>query len=201
MPAPSRIRQYSLDLGSSGITASVDDPERPMPTLPGAVQVRFVLVIPGAVKEGAPGTEYIYRGRTSSQDRPNGDLVTQPSASRQRVSHVRVHAVAGTREHHGDAALRQSCVAIPDRGLGDGYHLQAELGGAQCSGQPSNTGTDNSKVRGGFPGRHSPPPGRPMAIIRCTAPRARSAMSAGTVTSSTLSRSERSRAAKVIIFM
>src|SRR2546423_5458782 len=103
-------------------------------------------------------------------------------------------------QDNGDAALGPAGVAGVGRRLGDDEDAQAQLTGVQRGGQAGHAGADDHQVRPGFP-VHSAPPGLPISIIRRTDARARSAISAATCTSSLFSRSERSSAAGVIIFM
>ena len=111
--------------------------------------------------------------------------IAQPGTGRQGVGDVRVDRVVGVRQHHGNPALgvvggRRTGLAA---GLAEHDHPSAGAVRGQRRGQTADAGADDNDVGTLLPGRvnaHSPPPGWPIAIIRCTLWRARCAVWAST---------------------
>src|SRR5580693_1870974 len=117
-----------------------------------------------------------------------------------------VDRVVGIRQHHRDPALgvvRGRYARLAARLTEHDDPLAATMGG-QRRGQAGDPGANHDDIGTLLPGRadaHSPPPGWPIAIIRCTLCRARRAVCESTWTSSAPSTRQRSSAAGVIIFM
>src|SRR3984893_11927796 len=119
---------------------------------------------------------------------------------------MRLDRVVGIRQNHRDPALGvvRGRHAKPAVRLAQHDDPAPDTMGGQRGGQAGDAGADDHDVGPLLPGRtnaHSPPPGRPMAIIRCTLRRASPAVCASTWTSSAPSIRQRNSAAGVIIFM
>ena len=190
-----------LDLGTGGVAPGPDHAERRVPALAGALQRAGR----GRVEHGAARPQPGHRGRAVGQDGGDGGGVAQPGTRGEGVGDVGVDAVARhVPDDDGDPALGPPGRAGVRGVLGDDDDPQPGGGGVERGGETGDAAADDDEVRAGLPGAraaHSPPPGRPIAIIRCTAARPRAASSGSTCTSSVPSRRLRSSASGVIIFM
>ena len=164
------------------------------------------------VERRAQAHQVADRRRRLGDQLAHDGLVAQPGPGGQRVADVVLERVGGV-EHAGQPALGPRRRAGVEDVLGDDEHAAHRAHGER-GGQPGGARAEHDDVdvtrprrrRRGQPGRDAGHVTRrrrrlPMAIIRSTDRRARSAMSGGTSTTSVPSRSERSSLAGVIIFM
>ena len=175
---------------------------RVVPWPPSRVRARRA---PGAlgVERRPAGPQVGHRVGSAGQDLPGGRIVHQPAARREGVGHVRVDAVArDVAEHDRDPALRPPRRTLVGGVLGDDEDPQPRPRRLRRGREPGDPGADDDEIGRRGPRRpHSPPPGRPISIIRWTEARALAAVSRSTRTSSRPSRSARVSAPGVIVFM
>ncbi len=167
----SGLQKRPFDLGTRRVTAGVHDAERAVPTFAGPLQQ----TVRARVEHRAALAQPRDRGRSTGDDRRDRGLVTQARTRRQRVLDVPPHRVAGVvlvLHDHRDAALSPAGVAVVARRLRDDENAKPQLTGVQCGRQPRHARTDHDQVGPRLParGHHSPPPGWPISIMRCTAP-------------------------------
>ena len=166
----------------------------------------------GFVEPGSPPHQVGDGAVAVGDDRPDRVGITQSRARGECVGDMGLDRVVGVakalRQHHRNAALCVEGGGVPDLAQHD--HRAAAAVRGQRRGQAGYAGADDDDVgalapevgpAAGGRARHSPPPGCPISIIRCTLARAAVATSGSTCTSSAPSTRQRSNAAGVIIFM
>ncbi len=195
-------QQGPLDLGAGGVAPGVHDAEGAVAALAGAGQG----AVGAGVEPGAGAAQPLDGVRAVRDDLFDRVLFAESGSGCVGVLRVPPDGVPGLvrgGQHDGHAALGVAGVAVTGVALGHHQDPQPEFDGGEGGGEAGDAGPHHHEVRASLPARvgHSPPPGRPMAIIRWTDSRPRAAISGSTCTSSAPSRSARSSAAGVIIFM
>jgi hypothetical protein len=175
------IIERALDLGTGGVTTGVHNASPRVSAL-----ARHIPATGCSLVELCSLTnQFNYRAIAVGDDRVHRVGVAQPRTRRQGVGDVGIDRVIILRQHHRDPALRVVRRGHPTRLTRLIEDDDAAPGpmGSQRGRQPGDTHSDHDDI-GIVPprrsGGHSPPPGWPISIIRCTLRRPAAATSKST---------------------
>ena len=189
--SPAARQQRPFDLGAGGVAAGVDDPVRRCARPPGCAAARPAPASKRGAALRSAGRPHPVRRPGSARPRPP---VAQPAAGDQGVRGRARRRCRRRRARRGPPRRRPApttCWPRPARLWSPpaprvrvrGVQARRSARPPRCRRRPRRRVASQR----GAADAHSPPPARPMAIIRSTAPRARAAMSGSTTTSSRIS--------------